>query len=244
VPLLRGGRTLFGIDLGILMLDTVFPRPPGDVGNATTWPFPVRYRVVAGATSVRVVQRPDAELLDRFFEGARELEADGVRAITTSCGFLAIYQRELAASVSVPVVTSALLQVPLVARVLGPDRAVGIVTMSREDLTEGHFEGVGWSSRDVRVAVAGFPSQTLFRRTYLHEGTEADAAHLERELVELTSELVRERPDVGALVFECTNFVPYAQAVRRATGLPVYDLYTLVTQTYLATHGHDFPPLA
>ncbi|MGH2492468.1 MAG: aspartate/glutamate racemase family protein, partial [Candidatus Limnocylindria bacterium] len=51
---------------------------------------------------------------------------------------------------------------------------------------------------------------------------------------------LREHPDVGALVLECTNYVPYSQAIRRATGLPVYDLYTLVMQTYLATSGTAF----
>src|SRR5215216_3062485 len=114
---LRGGRTVYGQALGILMLDTRFPRPPGDVGHAATWPFPVCYRIVQGAQPHRIMgETPDPALLAPFVEAARELEAAGVRAITTSCGFLAAFQRELAAAVSVPVLTSALLQVPLAAR--------------------------------------------------------------------------------------------------------------------------------
>jgi hypothetical protein len=89
---------IHGLHLGILMLDTVFPRPPGDVGHAATWPVPVHFRIVRGATSRRVVQRPDELLLEAFIDAARELEATGVRAITTSCGFLALYQRELASA--------------------------------------------------------------------------------------------------------------------------------------------------
>jgi hypothetical protein len=240
VSTLRGGRTLFGLDLGILMLNTVFPRPIGDIGNAATWPFPVRYRVVPAAIPERVVQRPDDVLLAAFIEGARELEREGVRAITTSCGFLALYQRELTAAVSVPVATSSLLQVPMIARTLPASRAIGILTMSAEDLTERHFAGVGWSSREIRVAVAGFGEETMFRRVYLRAGREADAAVLERELVEIACALIDSHPDVGAFVLECTNMSPYAGAVREATGLPVYDINTLVLQLHAATRGHAF----
>src|SRR6266545_3618678 len=103
----KGGRTLYGHALGVLMLDTVFPRFPGDVGNALTWPFPVRYQIVEGAFSNRIMgPDPDSELLQPFVDGARRLEAEGVRAITTSCGFLCVYQRELAAAVRIPMLTS------------------------------------------------------------------------------------------------------------------------------------------
>jgi hypothetical protein len=237
---LRGGRTLYGLDLGILMLDTAFPRPVGDIGNAATWPFPVRYHVVGQATPERVVERPDEALLGAFIDGARELEREGVRAITTSCGFLALYQRELATAVRVPVATSSLLQVPFIARTLPPTGAIGILTMSREDLTERHFAGVGWSSEAIRIAVAGFDEDAMFRKVYLRGAQQADQAVLERELVRLALELRGERPDIGAFVLECTNMVPYAHAVRGATRLPVYDIYTLVMQLHAATRGHDF----
>src|SRR5919108_4792773 len=105
----RGGFNQYGVTVGILMLDTRFPRIPGDMGNALTFPFPVRYHRVRGADPDLVVRRGAAGLLPAFVEAARALEREGVGAITTSCGFLVKYQRELTASVSVPVLTSALL---------------------------------------------------------------------------------------------------------------------------------------
>lgn len=237
---LRGGRTVYGQPLGILMLDTRFPRPPGDVGNATTWPFPTQYRIVRGADTSRIMgQEPDPTLLEPFAEAARDLEAHGVRAITTSCGFLAIFQRELAAAVSVPVLTSALLQVPLAARLLRPDQKVAVLT-EQPHLTERHFQGVGWSALDVPVVLESLPPDAVFPTVFIGNSLECDTDLLEREMVELARRTVRDHPEVGALVLECTNFVPYSQAMRRATGLPVYDLYTLVMQTYLATVGTDF----
>jgi hypothetical protein len=233
-------RTLAGHALGVLMLDTAFPRAPGDVGNARTWPFPVRYRVVKGAATSRIMGRePDPSLLEPFIEGARQLEADGVAAITTSCGFLAAFQRELAAAVSVPVLTSALLQVPLVARSIGPDRCVGILT-ERPNLTPRHFAGVGWSPAEIPVRVAALPPGAVVPTVFIDGATEADSQVLETEMVAAALGLVRAFPEVGAIVLECTNFVPYSQVMRRATGVLVYDLYTLVTLTYQATVGTDF----
>lgn len=238
----RGGRTVYGQPLGILMLDTHFPRVPGDVGNARTWPFPVRYRVVESARSSRIMgSEPDPTLLEPFIAAARELEAEGVRMITTSCGFLAVFQRELAAAVSIPVLTSALLQVPLAARLLGPGRKVGVLTERGANLTDLHFAGVGFSQRELPVVVRGLPHEAVFPSVFIGDALEADVSVLEAEMIELARGLQREHPDVGAIVSECTNFVPFSQAMRDATGLPVFDLYTLVVQNYLALIGHSFP---
>src|SRR5437667_11416092 len=92
----RGGFNQYGFSVGVLMLDTRFPRIPGDIGNASTFDFPVRYLRVAGASPDRVVRGDGRALLPLFVEGARSLEREGVRAITTSCGFLARFQEELA----------------------------------------------------------------------------------------------------------------------------------------------------
>ena len=242
--MLSGGRTLYGLAVGILMLDTRFPRPPGDVGNATTWPFPVRYRIVKGAES-RVVIGDGLKMLGPFTEAARELEADGVKMITTSCGFLAVAQRELQAAVGVPVLTSSLLQVPLAARLIRADQRVAILT-SRDQLTERHFEGTGWSSKDIPVHVTVLPQDALMTNVYSSmvpevARPEADQGILESDLVGAARRTVSEHPEVGAFVLECTNYVPYSAAIRRATGLPVFDLFTLVMQSYLATSGSEFP---
>jgi len=239
---LRGGRTVFGQAVGILMLDTQFPRPPGDVGNALTWPFPTQYRVVENAHPSRIMGRePDPKLVTPFCEAARELQSHGVRAITTSCGFLAAFQQELAAAVSIPVVSSALLQVPLAACMIGTGRKVAVLT-ERPHLSERHARAAGWSLDDPAVVVVTLPSDAVFPTVYIENAATADSRILEAEMVNLARNAVDRYPDVGALVLECSNFVPYSQAIRRQVGLPVFDLYTAVMQTYLATSGHEFHP--
>src|SRR2546422_9205238 len=141
-----GGFNQYGFTVGILMLDTRFPRIPGDMGNAATFPFPVRYHRVAGADPDRVVRQGATGLLGAFVDGARQLEHEGVGAITTNCGFLVKFQRELAKSVRVPVFTSSLLLVPLVHRVLPPGQRVGIMTVNAASMTPEHLEGAGIGS--------------------------------------------------------------------------------------------------
>src|SRR5204862_146417 len=134
-----GHRVYRGVSIGILMLDTRFERFNGDIGNARTWPFPVQYRVVRGATPNRVTRPEGPDMLDAFKAAADEMIDAGVDGITTTCGFLALYQRELADYCSVPVATSALLQVPMVARILPRGKRPAILTFSAESLTSRHL---------------------------------------------------------------------------------------------------------
>src|SRR6266852_1968733 len=138
-----GGKTLYGARVGILMLETRFPRIPGDMGNGTTWPFPVLYKVVPGATPDRVVRHKSQGLINAFLDAAAELVQLGADGITTTCGFLSLYQRELAAHVRVPVAASSLMQIPLVERILPPGKRVGVLTVSAASLTPEHFVTVG-----------------------------------------------------------------------------------------------------
>ncbi len=135
-----GGKSIYGAAVGILMLDAKFPRIPGDMGHAATWDFPVHYRIVRNASPGQVVQRKASGLLPAFIDAARALEADGVDGITTNCGFLSLFQQELAAAVSVPVATSSLMQVELINRILPAGKRAGILTISASTLSAKHLE--------------------------------------------------------------------------------------------------------
>jgi Asp/Glu/hydantoin racemase len=227
----RGGYNQYGVTVGILMLDTRFPRIPGDMGNASTFPFPVRYERVPGAGPDLVVRRGAAGLLPAFVEGARRLEREGVGAITTNCGFLATFQPELAAAVSVPVFTSSLLLVPLVHRLLSPGQRVGIMTVNAGTLTREHLRAAGIGG-DVPVAVAGLETEKEFTRVLLGDELVLDVDVARAEHVRVARRLVTEHGDVGAIVLECTNMPPYAADIQRETGLPVFDIVSLVTMVH------------
>lgn len=212
---LTGGYTNYGQDIGILMLDTIFPRIPGDIGNAKTYDFPIRYKVVKNAHTDRIMgEKPDIELLSPFIDAAKELEAEGVKAITTSCGFLAAFQRELTAAVDIPVFTSALILVPLIRTMINKNKKIGIFTERAEYMNEGHFNKVGWSSKDIPVAVSGMPEDSPFPKLFIGNQYEGNRNVLQGCIEEMTYRHMREHPDTGAIVFECTNFGPFSYHVQ------------------------------
>ncbi|MDI3481949.1 MAG: hypothetical protein PWQ97_1604 [Tepidanaerobacteraceae bacterium] len=228
--IVKGGRTNYGEAIGILMLDTKFPRIPGDIGNALTFDFPVKYKKVKGATSQRVVKEADPLLIEPFIEAARELEEEGVSAITTSCGFLAVFHEYLANAVSIPVFTSSLLQVPFVYRMLKKGQKVGIMTASKPHLTQRHFRGVG--IEDIPMVIYGMEEQEEFPAVFLDMKQILDVEKAEKEMVRVAEKMVSENPDVGAIVFECTNMPPFRRAVQKAVNLPVFDIVTLTNYVY------------
>jgi Asp/Glu/hydantoin racemase len=236
----QGGYNLYGFSVGILMLDTRFPRIPGDMGNATTFPFPVRYHRVQGASPELVVRQGARELLPAFIDGAKFLEREGVQTITTNCGFLAKFQREIAAAVTVPVFTSSLMLVPMVHRMLPPGKAVGIMTVDALSLTPADFEGVGITSA-MPVAIAGMETEREFTRVLLGNQMTLDVEAARREHIRVAQRLCAEHPEVGAMVLECTNMPPYRADIQAATGLAVFDIIHLVQMVHTAL-GHGIPP--
>nr|WP_275533006.1 aspartate/glutamate racemase family protein [Flavonifractor sp. An100] len=210
--------------LGILMLNTKFPRIPGDIGNPESFSFPVRKKAVENANPDSVVFHNSPALLEPFLAAAEELEREGVRAITTSCGFLAMYQKELAARVHIPVFTSSLLQVNMVSSLLPANQCVGIMTISANKLGERHFQGVGIA--ETKKVIWGLEG-THFYDVFTDRVSRFDRQQATRDMISQAQAMVREHPEVGAIIFECTNMPPYAGAVSQALGLPVYDILTL-----------------
>ena len=232
-----GGKTLYGAKVGILMLETRFPRIPGDMGNAQTWPFPVLYKVVPGASPRRVVREKAEGLLDELLAAADELVRLGADGITTTCGFLSLYQRDIAAHVGVPVATSSLMQIPFVERVLPPGKRVGILTVSAASLTADHLRAAG---ADPATPVVGTDDGSEFSRVMINDEERLDVAAAERDILAAGDELVASHDGIGAVLLECTNMVPYARVLSQRLRLPVFSIYTFVTWFQSGLIPRDF----
>jgi hypothetical protein len=221
-----GGKALYGARLGILMLEARFPRIPGDMGNGETWPFPVLYKIVPGASPRRVVCDKAQGLLAEFLAAADELVRLGADGITTTCGFLSLYQREISAHVGVPVATSSLMQIPFIERVLPPGQRVGVLTISAASLTGEHMRAVG---ADPATPVVGTDDGSEFTRVIINDEKRLDVAAAERDILAAGDTLVASHQGIGAVLLECTNMVPYARALSERLRLPVFSIYTFVT---------------
>jgi Asp/Glu/hydantoin racemase len=233
----HGGKAVYGARLGILMLEARFPRIPGDMGHAGTWPFPVLYKVVKGASPERVVAERAVGLLPSFIAAARELEALGADGITTNCGFLSLYQKQLAAAVGVPVATSSLMQVPMIESTLPAGKRVGVITVSAADLTRDHLLAIGL---DPGLPVIGTDAGREFTRVLLGNEETLDVAAAEQDILEAGAALLRQDRSVGAILLECTNMAPYARALSERLALPVYDIYSFMLWFHAGLAPRDF----
>lgn len=218
------------------MLDTAFERPVGDVGNAASWRCAVGFRRIGGASPDLVIRQGGAGLIPAFAAAAQELVAEGASAILTSCGFMARHQRELAALIPVPFAASSLVQLPMVAGVLGKGRVPGVITYDAASLGADALEAVG---ADPSTPVMGLPKDGAFH-ALIEGGKPYDRPAMEREIHAAARALLERRPDVGALVLECTNMPPFAHGLTHAFGLPVQDILTLGHWLYETTSHRPF----
>lgn len=221
----------YGESVGILVVEANYPCVPGNVANATTFPFPVRYQVVRGCSIDRLIVERDPALVDAFVAAARDLEASGVRAIAGACGFMALFQQEVADAVRIPVALSSLLQIPFIHQITR--RPVGIITAQAADLREAHFTGTGVDVRIPRV-VAGMDDQPEFVSAIMKEKGTLDSAAIEAEVVGVAERMQANNPEIGAILLECSDLPPYAHAVQRKTGLAVFDFVTMIQHLHWA----------
>ena len=225
--------------LGIMLLDTTFPRIPGDVGHPDSYSFPVLMRTVPGATVQRAVFEADPSLLQSFVRTACELEAQGVAAITSSCGFLAPLQEKVAQAVKIPVFLSSLLQVPLAYALTGG--RVGILTANAPSLTAPVLTSAGIPA-SLPVAIGGMQDTPAFRDPILNGEVQLNKAEVQAGVVRQVCSLLRQYPDIQSFVFECHNLAPYSQAAQAETGLPVFDILSLAEWVYSSIVKRAFQP--
>lgn len=224
--------------IGILVMDARIQRIPGDVGNPETFPFPVVYRTVPGATLERLIRQRDPSLIAPFVSCGRELVDAGARALTTTCGFMVLFQEALARGLPVPVYTSSLLQLPFLQAALGPGDRIGILTADAGNLTDAHLRAAGGDPG--RVTLRGLECAPHFRAAILEGSDRIRPAAVRAEVVGTAEAMVAADPHIRAILLECSNLPPYAAAVQAAVGLPVYDFTTLLHHVWSALTRRPF----
>ena len=232
------GQAVAGCAIGILVLDLWYPYMPGNVANASTYNFPVLFKIVKGTTIPQILNA-DPSLLDLIVEGGKELEQQGARAIVGACGYFGHFQGEASKRLNVPTYLSSVLQVPVIMRALKPAQKVGILCGSGPHLTPGLLAQCGVNDPS-RVVIVGAQDLPEFQNILQCTG-HFISSRIEHELVGLAKELVSKNPDIGAILLECSDMPPYAWAIQNAVRLPVFDFTTLTTWVY---HGVVRRPFA
>ena len=229
----RKGQAYYGEAIGILLLDTALaPYIPGDVANASSYSFPVHFKVVEGLTVERIFQKDDS-FLDTFLAAGQELVESGVRAITGNCGFMAIFQKEAARRLAVPVFLSSLLQLPFLSRLIGEGEKIGIITANAGILDEALLHEVGLDNVN-SISIKGMERKEYFRQAIIEEVGWLDTEKLEKEVVSAAEEMITEDSAIKVVLLECACLPPYGAAVQEAVKLPVFDFITMINYVYSA----------
>jgi len=233
----HGGRYIYGQLLGILLMNRVKPRLPGDVGNALTFPFPVQYSVIESAFGDRA-RRGSKEILNEVITKAQELERAGVKAITSSCGYLIRFQEDIQRSVSIPVFMSSLLQIPLITKVIGRQKRILIVVADSECVDDQFLRTACLDG--VAYRLLGLNSGFEFKRYVIDDAIEIYPDNIAREIESSISKTVCEDSSIGAILLECAQFPPFAKGIQEKVNLPVFDLISLCRMMTCAVARPEF----
>jgi hypothetical protein len=224
-------RISYGTSIGILQSNSRLPMAPGDIGNASTFDFPVIYRVVEEVTSERLIVQSDPTLAGPLIREARILQEHGVAAILGDCGHMLRFQEDVVQAVEIPVFLSSWLQLPFIQRILPPTKIIGVLMANSRHFRPDHLKYAG-VDKNISLAVAGLQEKPAFRSAFIDEEGELDTGTVENEIVSVAKDLCSKNPQIGAILLECSDMPPYAAAIQEAIHLPVFDFVTMVQYVY------------
>jgi hypothetical protein len=243
--MIKGGYPYYGEAIGILLFDNRrYPMVPGVVGNASTYNFPVRLKVVEGLNwypppEDEWGESPPGEV-ELLVEAARELEREGVRAIVTGCGFFSVMQETLARAVNIPVFTSPLILLPLLLRTVAPTKSIAVYTASKPHLSEGFIRAGGLTDLN-RIKVFGAENASEFTATHMGgTRTDLDIDLLQQQILDIAVEFTTDNPDVAMILLECSNFPCFSAAIQEETGLPVVDYVAMINFVFNSVVCHRY----
>jgi len=220
-------RSLAGFPIGIIAVDLIYPKLPGNVANATTYPFPVLYKTVS--FEIEELFAGSDSIKKQIVDAAIFLEKQGVRAIVGACGYFAHFQPDVREAVDVPVFLSSLCQLQFIKTSISQKKKVAVFAASGDDIDETLLKKVGTDPDRIRITdVGGMESFAPIR----YGKTTLDNEKLTADICALADSLVKEDPDVGAILLECSDLPPYARAIQSVTGLAVFDFNTMIDLVY------------
>ena len=243
----RKQHCCYGMGLGIIVLDDAYPGFPGDVRNASAFPYPIQYEIAEGVDNYTLVWKEDkSPCLEPIRRAAKKLEKMGCRAIAAECGYFAYFQKEIAGAVDVPVFMSSLLQVPFIQQLIGSKKEVGIVCAQKRFLTDDHLRNVGIDLNS-NFIIAGAQDEygcpefdKLWDPEKRPERPEAYYDKAENDMVRICVEFCQKHPRIAAIMLECTGMQPFARAIQRAVDLPVFSWGTLLDYAYSVVAHRDY----
>ena len=211
---------------------------PGNIAHPDTFSFPIKYARVKGTHYKNIVESPNTDALNEMIKASKQMQDEGIRAIISNCGFNAIFQKELSNSVFIPVISSSLVQIPLVHAFLKDDSKIGVITATKDYLTEKHFLNAG-IDKSIPIVIVGLEDSDEFAKIRLNSNAVFDVKKFAEELLSIADNLVSGN-NIGAIVFECTDLPPFSHFLREKFELPVFDIVSLTNMLYESLIGNNW----
>lgn len=226
------GRNVSGVTIGLVQFRANLPMMPGNMGNATTFDFPMLYREMNSDNVLDVMATtPVKNFTDGVVEAAKWLELQGVSAIMGNCGFFGHYQKAVQDQIDTPFFSSSLMMLPMIVRSMPRNKKVGVLTANGPLLSSGPaMENCGLSAEDkaTRVVIEGCGDDLEFAAAMACTG-KYNAARFEADVLAGIKRLLKKDKDIAVILLECTELSPHAVAVQKLTKMPVWD-YTSLTE--------------
>ncbi|MBB6452394.1 Asp/Glu/hydantoin racemase [Salirhabdus euzebyi] len=222
----KKGQMDFGESIGVIMLDTFTPFIPGDVGNANTFSFPVRYEKVEGLT-VQKMMKEDDLYYESLLEAGNKLARHGVKAITGDCGYMAIFQEKLVDDLKIPVFLTSLLQLHFLKHLIGKKEKIGVITANSNLLDQRLLQTIG-IDESFPIVIKGLEKEKHFHDFAIKESGFLYKQKVEEEVVHVAEKFVTEHPSMKMILLECSMLPPYAKALQDKVKLPVYDYASMI----------------
>ena len=229
------GRNIGGVTIGLVQVRANLPMMPGNMGNASTFDFPMLYREM-NVDNVFDMMKPETtqNFTDGIVEAAKWLELQGVSAIMANCGFFAHYQKVVQERIDTPFFSSSLMMLPMMVQSLPRNKKVGVLTANGPLLAEGYaMENCGLSRelQASRVVVEGCQDDPEFAAVMSLNG-KLNANLFERDILEGIKRLLKKDKDIAMILLECTELPPHAVAVQKMVKMPVWDFTSLTNFVY------------
>jgi Asp/Glu/hydantoin racemase len=228
------GQNISGFPIGVIYIDEVwYPLIPGNIVNGYTFDFPVRLKAVQGLDIPNLFAAGE-EVLPYILKACNELRQEGVRAISSACGFFGNYQKQVSEALDIPVAISSLVQLPWISSVLKPGCRIGVLTADQSSLSDKLLWNCGITEAIQKQLVIRDLRNAPEFSCILEGRGEFDNGTVEKEVVNAALDIIREQPDTDAILLECSDMPPYASAIQAAVQLPVFDFTTLIRWLQMA----------
>ena len=229
------GRNVSGVTIGLVQFRANLPMMPGNMGNATTFDFPMLYREMNADNALDVMAtNPVPQFTDACVEAAKWLELQGVSAIMGNCGFFGHYQKVVQERIDTPFFSSSLMMLPMMVRSMPRNKKVGVLTANGPLLSSGPaMENCGLSPEDKanRVVIEGCENDPEFDIAMACDG-KYNAGRFERDVLSGVERLMKKDKDIAVILLECTELSPHAVAVQKMVKMPVWDYTSLTNWIY------------